>query len=49
MLTSLRIARKLGYADVSGIDAPGDAWMELHYVVRESAALIVEEFHHDKT
>ena len=45
---ALRIARKLGYADVSGIDAPGDAWMELHYVVRESAALIVEEFHHDK-
>ena len=46
---ALRIARKLGYADVSGIDAPGAAWMELHYVVRESAALIVEEFHHDKT
>ena len=46
---ALRIARKLGYADAGGIDAPGDAWMELHYVVRESAALIVEEFRHDKT
>lgn len=37
---ALRIAEKLGYRDAAGIDAQGDPVMELHYIVRESAALI---------
>lgn len=41
---ALRIAKKLGYQDACGIDARGDAVMELHYIVRESAALIAETF-----
>ncbi len=37
---ALRIAARLGYTDAVGIDAPGDPLMELHYIIRESAALI---------
>lgn len=37
---ALKIAQDLGYTDAKGIDAEGDPVMELHYVVRESAALI---------
>lgn len=40
---ALKIAGGLGYKEAFGIDARGDAVMELHYIVRESAALIVEE------
>lgn len=39
---ALMIAKSLGYKDPQGITASGDAVMELHYVVRESCALIIE-------
>ncbi|MDO4475328.1 MAG: YdcF family protein [Lachnospiraceae bacterium] len=36
------IARKLGYTRVSGIAAPSDPIMQVHYMVREAAALLNE-------
>lgn len=43
---ALKIARAEGYRDPCGIDAPGDAVMEVHYIVREASALIVWQLWH---
>ena len=37
------LARRLGYQDFCGIGAPSDPVMQVHYVVREAAALIKEK------
>lgn len=37
---ALRIAKKIGYRDVSGIPAPSDCVMQPHYVVREIFAVM---------
>ena len=37
---ALRIAKKAGYRNVSGIAAPSDPVMQLHYVVREMFAVM---------
>ena len=38
---ALLLAKKLGYADPAGIPAASDPLMQLHYIVRETAALII--------
>lgn len=40
---ALLLAGKCGYTDPRGIDAPSDPVMQLHYVVRETAALTSEK------
>lgn len=40
---ALLLAKKCGYADACGIDAPSDPVMQLHYIVRETAALTAEK------
>ena len=40
---ALQIARKAGYQEVYGVAAEGDPLMEVHYVVREAVALLVEK------
>ena len=37
----MKLARQAGYRDCYGIAAEGDSVMELHYIVRESVALVV--------
>ena len=37
----MKLAREAGYRDCYGIPAEGDPVMELHYIVRESVALVV--------
>ena len=37
----MKLARQAGYRDCYGIPAEGDPVMELHYIVRESVALVV--------
>lgn len=40
---ALCLARKIGYQDLCGIGAKSDLIMQVHYVIRETAALIKEK------
>ena len=40
----MRLAKKVGFSAVSGLGSPSMRYLELHYFVREAAAVVKENW-----